>query len=98
MTNRTIPRYKLLPDGLDYVADSDPDCLRKRNGRPNVGAIARAARLDGGAFNRVATGRRPWAGYGTVRRVAKVAATARGVSIEEAERMIFEPVEDAAIA
>lgn len=93
MSTRAIPRYKLLPDGLDYVVDSDPDALRKTNGKPNVAAIARAASLNIAAWNRVVTGKRPWAGAGTVECVSNVAAKARGISVEEAQSMIFERME-----
>lgn len=98
MSTRAIPRYELLPEGIQYVADSDPDSLRKRNGHPNVSAIARAASINKSAFSRVVNGTRPWTGYGTVRRVSGVAAKARNISIEEAERMIFAPIEDAVAA
>jgi hypothetical protein len=94
MSVRPIPHYKLLPEGIDYVVDSDPDALRKRNGAPNVAAIARAASLSHSAFSRVITGKRPWAGYGTVQRVSGVAAKARNIPVEEAQRQIFAPVEE----
>lgn len=98
MPIRPIPRYKLLPNGLDNIVDSDPETLRKGNGAPNVAAIARAADINKSALNRVVTGKRPWAGYGTVQRVSCVVAKARDISVEEAQRLIFEPVEDAVAA
>lgn len=98
MSTRTIPRYKLLPGGIQYVVDSDPDSLLKRNGHPNVGAIARAAGIAESAFGRVVNGKRPWAGYGTVLRVSSVAAKARNISVEEAQSMIFAPLEDVVAA
>lgn len=98
MSTRFNPRYKLLPDGLSYIVDSDPDSLRKPNGHPNVGAICRAAEIDPGAFSRVVAGKRPWAGLGVAQRVSGVAAKARNISVDEALPMIFEPVEDGVAA
>lgn len=94
MSTRPIPRFKLRPEGLDFVANSDPDSLRKRNGKPNVAAICRAAAINDGAFGRVVDGTRPWAGFGVAQRVSKVAAAARGISVDEALDLIFEPVEE----
>lgn len=101
MPSRSIPRWKPLPQGIRYVADSDPDALchgtgnraGKPVGTPNMAAIARAACLSKGALNRVFDGTRPWAGGDTVLRVATVAAKAREIPLEEALCMIFEPVE-----
>lgn len=98
MSPRPIARYELLPDGLTYVVDSDPETLRLLNGRPNVAAVARAACLSVSAFNRVVTGKRPWAGYGTAERVSKVAAAARDIPLDEAMENIFKRVEEAVSA
>lgn len=97
MSIRPIPRYKLLPGGIDYVVNSDPDALRKRNGDPNIAAITRAAAISHSAFSRVVTGKRP-AGFGTVQRVSGVAAKARDITVEEAQREIFTPLEDVVAA
>lgn len=97
MSTRPIPRYTLVPGGIDYVVNSDPDALRKRNGHPNIAAIARAADISHSAFSRVVKGKRP-AGSGTVQRVSSVAAKARCISPEEAQHEIFAPLEDAVAA
>lgn len=97
MSTRPIPRYTLVPGGIDYVVNSDPDALRKRNGHPNIAAITRAAEISHSAFSRVVKGKRP-AGYGTVRRVSGVAARARHISLDEAQREIFAPLEDVVAA
>lgn len=93
MSTRPIARYKLRPHGLAFVVDSDPEALRLLNGKPNVAAVARAACLSVSAWNRVVTGKRPWAGYGTAERVSLVAAAARNITLAEAMDSIFERVE-----
>lgn len=94
MSTRPIARYELLPDGLTYVVDSDPKGLRMLNGKPNVSAVARAADLSVGAWHRVVTRKRPWAGQGTAERVSGVAAAARNIPLEEAMKNIFKRIDE----
>lgn len=82
------PRWSFLPNGVAYVANSNPDELCHGDGKPNVAAIARASYLDKGALNRIVRRQRQ-AGSDTVLRIARMTATARGITLDEALANIF---------